>query len=249
MRILLAEDERELSDALVMILKHNNYSVDAVYNGQDALDYIMADDYDGVILDIMMPKMDGITVLKSVRRQGNNVPVLILTAKSELDDCVVGLDAGADDYLSKPFAAKELLARLRAVTRRKTATATTVLKMGNMELNCAGFELRSPKGRMHLPNKEFQMLEMMMANLGQLISTERFLEKVWGYETETDTRTVWVYISYLRKKLQELDEARNSEKGGSGIGLSVAKAVVSAHKGKISAFSEGGHSMLIKVVW
>ena len=249
MRILLAEDERELSDALVMILKHNNYSVDAVYNGQDALDYIMADDYDGVILDIMMPKMDGITVLKSVRRQGNNVPVLILTAKSELDDCVVGLDAGADDYLSKPFAAKELLARLRAVTRRKTATATTVLKMGNMELNCAGFELRSPKGRMHLPNKEFQMLEMMMANLGQLISTERFLEKVWGYDTETDTRTVWVYISYLRKKLQELDEARNSEKGGSGIGLSVAKAVVSAHKGKISAFSEDGHSMLIKVVW
>ena len=129
MRILLAEDERELSDALVMILKHNNYSVDAVYNGQDALDYIMADDYDGVILDIMMPKMDGITVLKSVRRQGNNVPVLILTSKSELDDCVVGLDAGADDYLSKPFAAKELLARLRAVTRRKTATATTVLKI------------------------------------------------------------------------------------------------------------------------
>lgn len=222
MRILLAEDERELSDALVMILKHNNYSVDAVYNGQDALDYIMADDYDGVILDIMMPKMDGITVLKSVRRQGNNVPVLILTAKSELDDCVVGLDAGADDYLSKPFASKELLARLRAVTRRKTATATTVLKMGNMELDCAGFELRSPKGRMHLPNKEFQMLEMMMANPGQLISTERFLEKVWGYDTETDTRTVWVYISYLRKKLQELD-ADIKIKASRGLGYSLVE--------------------------
>ena len=222
MRILLAEDERELSDALVMILKHNNYSVDAVYNGQDALDYIMADDYDGVILDIMMPKMDGITVLKSVRRQGNNVPVLILTAKSELDDCVVGLDAGADDYLSKPFAAKELLARLRAVTRRKTATATTVLKMGNMELNCPGFELRSPKGRMHLPNKEFQMLEMMMVNPGQLIYTERFLEKVWGYDTETDTRTVWVYISYLRKKLQELD-ADIKIKASRGLGYSLVE--------------------------
>lgn len=222
MRILLAEDERELSDALVMILKHNNYSVDAVYNGQDALDYIMADDYDGVILDIMMPKMDGITVLKSVRRQGNNVPVLILTAKSELDDCVVGLDAGADDYLSKPFASKELLARLRAVTRRKTATATTVLKMGNMELDCAGFELRSPKGRMHLPNKEFQMLEMMMANPGQLISTERFLEKVCGYDTETDTRTVWVYISYLRKKLQELD-ADIKIKASRGLGYSLVE--------------------------
>ena len=222
MRILLAEDERELSDALVMILKHNNYSVDAIYNGQDALDYIMAEDYDGVILDIMMPKMDGITVLKNVRRQGNNVPVLILTAKSELDDCVVGLDAGADDYLSKPFAAKELLARLRAVTRRKTATATTVLKMGNMELDCAGFELRSPKGSMHLPNKEFQMLEMMMANPGQLISTERFLEKVWGYDTDTDTRTVWVYISYLRKKLQELD-ADIKIKAARGLGYSLVE--------------------------
>jgi len=223
MRILLAEDERELSDALVMILKHNNYSVDAVYNGQDALDYIMADDYDGVILDIMMPKMDGITVLKNVRRQGNNVPVLILTAKSELDDCVVGLDAGADDYLSKPFAAKELLARLRAVTRRKTATATTVLKMGNMELDCASFELRSETGSLHLPNKEFQMMEMMMANPGQLISTERFLEKVWGYDTETDTRTVWVYISYLRKKLQELG-ADIKIKAARGLGYSLVES-------------------------
>ena len=223
MRILLAEDERELSDALVMILKHNNYSVDAVYNGQDALDYIMADDYDGVILDIMMPKMDGITVLKNVRRQGNNVPVLILTAKSELDDCVVGLDAGADDYLSKPFAAKELLARLRAVTRRKTATATTVLKMGNVELDCTCFELRSKAGSLHLPNKEFQMIEMMMANPGQLISTERFLEKVWGYDTETDTRTVWVYISYLRKKLQELG-ADIKIKAARGLGYSLVES-------------------------
>lgn len=222
MRILLAEDERSLSRAVIALLEKNNYSADAVYDGAEALECLAAENYDAVILDIMMPKMDGITVLKNVRRQGNNVPVLILTAKSELDDCVVGLDAGADDYLSKPFAAKELLARLRAVTRRKTATATTVLKMGNMELDCAGFELRSPKGSMHLPNKEFQMLEMMMANPGQLISTERFLEKVWGYDTDTDTRTVWVYISYLRKKLQELD-ADIKIKAARGLGYSLVE--------------------------
>ena len=120
MRLLLAEDETELSEALVAILKHNNYSVDAVYNGEDALNYLEADNYDGAILDIMMPKMDGITVLKNIRAQGNDVPVLILTARSEVDDRVLGLDSGADDYLSKPFAAKELLARIRAVTRRRT---------------------------------------------------------------------------------------------------------------------------------
>ena len=122
MRLLLAEDERDLSDALVAILKHNNYSVDAVYNGEDALNYLEADNYDGAILDIMMPKMDGITVLKNIRAQGNDIPVLILTAKSEVDDRVLGLDSGADDYLSKPFAAKELLARIRSVTRRRNGS-------------------------------------------------------------------------------------------------------------------------------
>ncbi len=119
MRLLLAEDEKELSNALVVILKHSNYSVDAVYNGQDALDYITNGDYDGVVLDIMMPKMDGITVLRKLRESGNSVPVLLLTAKSEIDDRVTGLDSGADDYLTKPFATKELLARIRAMTRRK----------------------------------------------------------------------------------------------------------------------------------
>lgn len=204
MRLLLAEDERDLSNALVAILKHNNYTVDTVYNGEDALHYLTTQDYDGVILDIMMPKMDGITVLKKVRQQNNDVPVLILTAKSDIDDRVLGLDTGADDYLSKPFAAKELLARIRSITRRKTEAVSSVLKYGNISLNCANFELSSPQGTIRLQNKEFQMLEMLIANPKQLISTERFMEKIWGYDSDAEMNVVWVYISYLRKKLVNL---------------------------------------------
>ena len=147
MRLLLAEDERELSNALVAILKHNNYSVDAVYNGEDALYYIENEDYDAVILDIMMPKMDGITVLKKIRSRGNAVPVLVLTAKTDVDDRVIGLDSGADDYLGKPFAAKELLARVRAVTRRKTEAVSAGLTMGNITSDCDAYELNSQRGK------------------------------------------------------------------------------------------------------
>ena len=205
MRLLLAEDERELSAALVAILKHNNYSIDAVYNGEDALAYLEADNYDGAILDIMMPKIDGLTVLKKIRAEGNTVPVLILTAKSEVDDKVLGLDCGADDYLSKPFAAKELLARIRAITRRKTEAVNSVLKVGNLTLDCTTFELSSPTDSCRLPNKEFQIMELLAANSRQIISTDRFMEKVWGYDSEADVGVVWVYISYLRKKLVSLD--------------------------------------------
>ena len=205
MRLLLAEDEKELSDALVAILKHNNYSVDAVYNGEDAYEYLRADNYDGAVLDIMMPKMDGLTVLKKIRAEGNTVPVLILTAKSEVDDKVLGLDCGADDYLSKPFAAKELLARIRAVTRRKTEAVNSVLRVGNLTLDCTTFELSSPTDSCRLPNKEFQIMELLAANSRQIISTDRFMEKIWGYDSEADVGVVWVYISYLRKKLASLD--------------------------------------------
>ena len=205
MRLLLAEDEKELSDALTAILRHNNYSVDAVYNGIDALDFLTVQDYDGAILDIMMPKMDGITVLTKIRAQGNMTPVLILTAKSEIDDCVLGLDSGADDYLCKPFSTKELLARVRAVTRRKTKANGAILTFGDLSLNCATFDMYSDKGSFRLANKEFQMLEMLMSNEGMIISTERFMEKIWGYDTETNQNVVWVYVSYLRKKLAALD--------------------------------------------
>ena len=204
MRLLLAEDERALSKALTAILERNNYSVDAVYDGQAALEYLEADNYDGVILDIMMPKIDGITVLKEIRKKGNLIPVLLLTAKSEVDDKVEGLDAGANDYLAKPFHSKELLARIRTMTRVQTGQTSSILKMGNVTLNRAAFELSTSKGSFRLANKEFQMIELMMSNPGVLISAERFMEKIWGYDSEAEINVVWVYISYLRKKLAAL---------------------------------------------
>lgn len=205
MRILLAEDEKALSKAIVTILERNNYSVDAVYDGNSALDYIEADNYDGVVLDIMMPGKDGITVLKTMRERGISVPVLMLTAKSEIDDKVLGLDSGANDYLTKPFNPRELLARIRAMTRSNTPQSTSLLCMGNITLNRATFELSSPSGNFRLANKEFQMLELLMSNPGRLISSERFLEKIWGYDSEAEINVVWVYISYLRKKLAALN--------------------------------------------
>ncbi len=204
MRLLLAEDEKELSQALVTILKHSNYSVDAVYDGRDALDYLDSGIYDGAILDIMMPKMDGITVLKTIRSRGNSIPVLLLTAKSEIDDRVAGLDSGADDYLTKPFATKELLARIRAMTRRQGDTSDSVLKFQNLTLNRSTFELAVDGQSSRLGNKEFQMMEMLMVNPGQVIPTERFLEKIWGYDSDAELNVVWVYISNLRKKLNSL---------------------------------------------
>ena len=204
MRLLLAEDEKSLSRALVKILEHGNYSVDAVYDGEEALDYLEADNYDGVILDIMMPKKDGLTVLKTIRAKGNLVPVLLLTAKSEIEDKVAGLDMGANDYLTKPFAPPELLARIRAMTRTQVAQADSSLRLGNITLDTSTYELSSPFGSFRLANKEFQMLEMMMSNPRQLIPTERFLEKIWGYDSDAEINVVWVYISYLRKKLNAL---------------------------------------------
>ena len=164
MRLLLAEDEKELSNALVAILKHNNYSVDAVYNGRDALDYLEDGNYDGAILDIMMPILDGISVLKKIREKGNQIPILMLTAKSEIDDKVLGLDCGADDYLTKPFATKELLARIRAMTRRQGEMTDSILSFGNITLDRSTYELKGPKSSFKLAAKEFQMLEMLMVN-------------------------------------------------------------------------------------
>jgi len=220
MRLLLAEDEKMLSDALVTMLQHNNYSVDAVYDGQDALDYLETGDYDGAILDIMMPKMDGITVLKKVREQGLTLPILMLTAKSEVDDRVVGLDAGADDYLTKPFAIKELLARIRAMTRRQPELSDSTLKFGNLSLNRADYTLSGPDDSTQLANKEFQMMEMLMSNPGQVISTDRFLEKIWGYDSDAEVNVVWVYISTLRKKLTALGTSVTI-KAARGVGYSL----------------------------
>lgn len=204
MRILLAEDEMALSKALVTILERNNYSVDPVYDGQAALAYAESGNYDGMALDIMMPKMDGITVLTKLRNQENRVPILLLTARSEIDDKVQGLDAGANDYLTKPFHVQELLARIRAMTRLQHAQTNTRLQVGNVTLDRATFELSTPTGSFRLANKEFQMLELLMSNPRSLISTGRFMEKIWGYDSQAEVNVVWVYISYLRKKLSAL---------------------------------------------
>lgn len=204
MRLLLAEDEKDLSKALCAVLKHNNFSVDPVYNGQDALDYGLDENYDGIILDIMMPKMSGLEVLKELRNQGISTPVLILTARSEIEDKIIGLDAGADDYLTKPFAMGELLARVRALTRRKAEFSPNILSFGNITLNRETFELCRDEESVRLGNKEFQMLEMLITNPGRLISTEQFMERIWGYDTDAEINVVWVYISYLRKKLTGL---------------------------------------------
>lgn len=205
MRLLFAEDEKSLSRAITAILKKNHYEVDAVYDGEEALTYLECGTYDGAILDIMMPKKDGLTVLKEIRRQGINTPVLMLTAKAEIDDRVLGLDSGANDYLTKPFAAPELLARIRAMTRTQMTQNTSSLSFGNLSLNQTSFELSSPSGSYQLTNKEFQLLELLMANPGQVISSDRLFEKIWGYESDADPSVIWVYISYLRKKLTALN--------------------------------------------
>lgn len=205
MRLLFAEDEKSLSRAITAILKKNHYEVDAVYDGEEALAYLECGTYDGAILDIMMPKIDGLSVLKEIRRQGNNIPVLMLTAKAEIDDRVLGLDCGANDYLTKPFATPELLARIRAMTRTQMAQNTSSMTCGNLSLNQATFELSSPTGSYQLTNKEFQLLELLLGNPGQVIASERLFEKIWGYESDADPSVIWVYTSYLRKKLTALN--------------------------------------------
>ena len=204
MRILFAEDEPSLARAMKTILEKNNYSADTVDNGEDALNYLLSGNYDAAILDIMMPKMDGISVLKAVRDQGMDTPVLMLTAKSEVDDKVLGLDSGANDYMTKPFSAKELLARLRAMTRSQTAHGDVCLRVGNITLNTSNFELSSPSGSFRLANKEYQMMELLMRHPKNLISTEHFMAHIWGYDSDAEISVVWVYISYLRKKLTAL---------------------------------------------
>lgn len=205
MRILLAEDEHSLSRAVSALLERNNYSVDAVYDGEAALDFLDGGNYDGVILDIMMPKLDGLEVLRQLREKGNTIPVLLLTARSEVEDKVTGLDMGANDYLTKPFSTAELMARIRAMTRSATGGhVTSRLSLGNVTLDQTTFELSSPHGSFRLANKEYQMMELLLRNPRQLISTERFLERIWGYNSEAEANVVWVYISYLRKKLTAL---------------------------------------------
>ena len=204
MRILIVEDEKALSRVLVKIFEKNYYSVDAVYNGQEALDYIATGNYDIVLMDVMMPVMDGITALKKIRADGNQIPVLLLTAKSEADDKVMGLDSGANYYITKPFDTKELLAAVRAITRKEEQTDNR-LHFGNITLDTSTYELASDTDSVKLTNKEFQMMEMFMSNPKILVSADTLMERIWGYDSDSEINVVWAYISYLRKKLKNLN--------------------------------------------
>lgn len=204
MKLLYAEDEPSMSEAVVDILTYHKYTVDAVYNGEDALAYAQDQQYDGIILDIMMPKLSGLEVLERLRKNGIHTPILLLTAKAEIEDRIQGLDMGADDYLPKPFAMGELLARVRAMLRRKENFTPDILKVGNLCLNMQSYELSCNGQSFVLPKLENQLMELLMLNKGIYLSTEDLLTKVWGYDTDAELGTVWVYISYLRKRLMAL---------------------------------------------
>lgn len=204
MRLLYAEDEPGMSEAVVDILTYHKYMVDAVFDGNTALEYARAEKYDGIILDIMMPGKNGMEVLEQLRKEGCRVPVLLLSAKGEVEDRIAGLDLGADDYLPKPFAMGELLARIRAMLRRREEFTPDVLTCGNVSLNQQNFELSANGASVVLPNLEYRLMEQLMINQGICLSSEDLLTKVWGYEADAEVATVWVYVSNLRKRLARL---------------------------------------------
>ncbi|WP_295766306.1 response regulator transcription factor [uncultured Holdemanella sp.] len=204
MRILIAEDDSSLRRALISILQKNNYMAEAVDNGGDALDYLLSGLYDAAILDIMMPIMDGVSVLVNARKANNTTPILLLTAKAEIEDKIIGLDAGANDYLTKPFDMRELLARLRVLTRKKDIQQTSILSFGNTVLNTETFELSAPGGSYKLANKEYQTMLLFMRNPNVVISSSRVLENIWNPDSKAEDNTVWTYISYLRRKLEAI---------------------------------------------
>ncbi len=219
MRILLAEDNASLSKVVSAILQKSNYSVDAVGDGEMALEYIESGLYDAVILDIMMPKMDGLTVLKNVREKNNRIPIIMLTAKMEIEDKVSGLDMGANDYLTKPFDSRELLARLRVITRNEKQQDSAI-KIANITLDTNTCVLSSPTGKYKLANKEYQMMEIFMSNYNKVISAEQLMDKIWSADSDSELNTVWSYISYLRRKLEALDsEVQISTKRNMGYVL------------------------------
>ena len=220
MRLLFAEDDRDISKAVQTLLERSGYSVDAVYNGQDALDYIEQADYDGVILDWMMPKKTGIEVLARMRGKGISTPVLMLTARDAIEDRVEGLDTGADDYLPKPFAASELLARIRAMLRRKVDYQHDVIKYADIELDKSAMTITCGKKSVSLNNKAFQLMEMLVEHPGAVLSIDQIMERIWGWDSDAEVNVVWVNISTLRKKLTEIG-AHLKIKAIRGVGYSL----------------------------
>jgi len=201
MRVLIIEDEIALSNVLSEILKKNNYAVDAVYDGADGLDYAVSGLYDVILLDIMLPKMNGLEMLQALRSKGHSTPVLLLTAKSEIEDKVEGLDCGADDYITKPFATDELLARVRSVIRRKDVFIRDEQSFGDLTIDKNTLKIATKKDEIKTSLKEYQILEMLITNPNQIISKEQFVKKIWGYDFEGEYNSVEVYISFVRKKI------------------------------------------------
>ena len=204
MRILIAEDDPKLLKSLVHIFELHHYAVDGVDNGIDAFDFASSDEYDGLVLDIMMPGMDGVTLLKKLRAKGITTPALFLTARTEIDQRIEGLDAGADDYLPKPFSTGELLARVRAMLRRKDNFTPDMLTFGTLSLNRSTYELVFGGETRALSGKEFQVMEMLMQNPNMIVTAEHLITHIWGWDTSVDTSVVWVHISNIRKKLEAL---------------------------------------------
>jgi two-component system response regulator ArlR len=204
-KLLYAEDEPALSEAVVDYLTYHKYIVDAVYDGASAYNYAISGDYDGIILDIMMPKRNGLEVLSELRRNGCRTPVLLLTAKTQVEDRIHGLDAGADDYLPKPFDMGELLARIRAMLRRREEYHPDLVRFGDLTLDMRSGEISVGEMSFQLPKQEYRLMEQLMLNHTMYLSTEDLLVKAWGYNTETDINSVWLYISYLRKRLSAMN--------------------------------------------
>ena len=205
MKILVIEDEVNLAETLAEILEHGNFSVDICYNGKSGWEYIQTQVYDGIVLDIMLPQMDGYEILKIMRKEQISTPVLVLTARSEMEDIVSGLDCGADDYMVKPFSVSEFLARIRAVTRRKETLIPDNLILGNLTLDKKGCSLISNDNTINLGKKEYQLMELLMSNPGQISSKDMLIEKIWGFDNDSDYNNIEVYISFLRKKLKVID--------------------------------------------
>ena len=224
MRVLIEEDETGLAKALKFLLEKNKFSVDTVYDGAAALDCFHSTDYDVIVLDIMMPKVNGLEVLKAIRREKAGVPVMMLTAKAEIEDRVEGLEAGADDYLPKPFASREFIARVKALSRRNAGYTDRILSFGDLRLDCNRYELVCGDESVRLNNKEFQLAELFLRHPHFVFSTGHLMEKIWGQDSEAEIDVVWTYIGFVRKKLRQLGsrvEIRTAR--GAGYSLEEAK--------------------------
>ena len=220
MRILFAEDDRDLNRAVCALLTRSGYQVDPVFDGEEALDYARAEAYDGIVLDWMMPRLDGVETLRTLRSEGIRVPCLLLTARDAIEDRITGLDAGADDYLPKPFDAQELLARIRAMLRRRDAFIPDVISFADLSLDKNTGDLSCGNHTVRLSGKLLQLMVQFMENPRYLFSVQQLMDKVWGWESEAEVNVVWVNISTLRKKLSELGtEAEIHVQRGTGYSL------------------------------